>query len=74
MPTKKADLYNRYILWQTRRPQPVEDVGEEATPLEEDVALILPADDGNEEAEDFIEAMMLLNGSGTEGEIHFGTV
>ena len=65
MPTKKADLYNRYISWQTRRPRPVEDVGEEAIPLEEDVA----ADDGNEEAEDCIEAMLLLNGS----DIHFST-
>ena len=74
MPTKKADLYNRYISWQTRKPRPVEDVGEEAAPLEEYVALLLPADNGNEEAENFIEAMLLLNGSGTEGEIHFGTV
>ena len=74
MPTKKADLYNRYISLQTRRPRLVEDVGEEETPLEEDVALLLPADDGNEQAEDCIEAMLLLNGSSNEREIHFRTV
>ena len=48
MPTKKADLYTRYLSWQMRRPRPVEDVGEEAAPLEEDITLLPPADDGNE--------------------------
>ena len=74
MPTKKTDLYNQYISWQTRRPRPVEDVGEEATLLEEDAALLLPADNGNDEAEDCIEAMLLLNGSRNEREFQFRTV
>ena len=73
MPTNKADLYTRYISWQGRIPRPVEDVGEEAASLEEDAAL-LPAEEGNEETEECIEAMLLLNGSGTEDVYHTGMV
>ena len=50
-----------------------EDVGEEAAPLEEDAAL-LPTDKGNEETEDYIEAMLLLNGYGAEILYQTGTL
>ena len=71
-PTLKADLYNRYISWKTRRPRPVEDVGEEAIPLED--GSLFTGDDGNEDTEDCIEAMLLLNGSGNNHEVHFSSV
>ena len=67
MPKHKVALYNRYLEWQGRRPQPVEDVGKEAAPLEDDTEA-LAVDDNNEETEDCIAAMMLLNGSSTETE------
>jgi hypothetical protein len=63
MPAKKTDLYYRYVSWQTRKPRPVENIGQQETAqLEEDVALVPPEDDGNEDEEDGIEAMLLLNG------------
>jgi hypothetical protein len=63
MPAKKTDLYNRYISWQTRIPRPVENIGQQETAqLEEGAALVPPEDDGNEDEEDGIEAMLLLNG------------
>ena len=68
MPKHKVGLYTRYLEWQGRRPLPVEDVGEEAAPLEDGSSALAEEaeDDINEETEDCIAAMILLNGSSTE--------
>ena len=61
-----------HISWQTQRSRPVEDIGDEATQLEEDVAL--PAEDENEEEEDCIETLLLLNSFHNAREVHFETI
>ena len=72
MPSKKADLYARYVEWIGRTPRAVEDIGEEksqengAATVYQRETVLEEITDNNEETEDCITAMLLLNDAGTE--------